>query len=44
MFCKDSVVYFSCSTEVAYKKGICRGLALSELVFMSVLGTQSQEC
>lgn len=36
MSCKDSVVHFSCSTEVAYKKGMCRGLVLSELVFMSV--------
>lgn len=43
MSCQDSLVYFSCSTEVACKKVICRGLVLSGLIFMSILGSQSQE-
>lgn len=43
MPCQNSVVHFSCSTEVASKKVICRGLGLSVLVFVSILGSQSKE-
>lgn len=43
MSCQDSVVDFYCSTEVASKKVIFRGIVLSEQIFMPILCSQGQE-